>query len=69
MTETERISATLKEGKVYVNLESRPEAGKLLSRGYGEKVDGKLELEAWEALHLVKEGLLEVSDEAGEKLG
>jgi tRNA-intron endonuclease len=63
------IVGLLSEGKILVNLKNNPQAESLIAKGYGEKIKkGFLELAGWEALYLVSQELLEVSDEKGRKL-
>ncbi|MGP3703413.1 MAG: tRNA-intron lyase [Candidatus Bathyarchaeota archaeon] len=55
-----------KLGKVFVKDEESVRV--LLEKGYGEKIENAVELEPYEVLYLVYEGLLEVYDEeTGEK--
>ncbi len=70
MDEKTRAIAVLSEGKIHIDLASQPQAQSLVGRSFGEKSDGgRLELPSWEALYLLREGMIEVQDEAtGQKL-
>ncbi|MEM2440271.1 MAG: tRNA-intron lyase [Candidatus Bathyarchaeia archaeon] len=62
-----KIASVLTEKGVKVKTKGRIE--ELKARGYGIDENGELLLNFCEALHLVDRGLLEVTDEKGEKIG
>lgn len=67
--ERKPASALLRNGRIQAETSGNPQIAALVSRGYGEvKSRGCVEFTPWEALHLVREGLLEVEEPSKGKL-
>ena len=58
----------LSNGRIVLDLKENPQAEALQARGYGEKTGEILQLQPWEALHLLSEETITVVDELGETL-